>query len=158
MTKIKIVFRERIGTRFYVLLQQNISPPALALSISVGMVMGLLPLPWISVLLCIMIACLFQLNQIAIQLANYAVYPLQLICLYPFSLLGQRLIWSDQQFTADFLHNLSQYEVMYIMQHFGTFFAQAIVGWLLLAPILLLVCYRLTLLLVRHWVLATNNP
>lgn len=158
ITKIKTMLSERIGARLYALLQQNIAPPAFALSISTGMVMGLLPIPWISVLLCIIIAFLFRLNQIATQLANYAAYPVQLVCLYPFSLLGRLFVWPEREFSADFLHNLLQSDAMYIMQHFGAFFAQAIVGWVLLAPVLLLIFYRLILLLLRRRTLAASNP
>lgn len=54
--------------------------------------MGTMPLLWGTSLLCILLAHLLRLNQVALQSVNYLLYPLQLALLVPFFKLGAWLI------------------------------------------------------------------
>jgi hypothetical protein len=67
------------------------SPEAMALSVAVGFILGVFPLPGCPTLLCALAAVLLRLNAPAVQVVNYLVYPLQLALFAPFMRLGGRL-------------------------------------------------------------------
>jgi hypothetical protein len=50
-----------------------------------------MPLVWGTTIICILLAYLFGLNQVALQAVNYLLYPLQLTLLIPLFKLGNRL-------------------------------------------------------------------
>ena len=66
------------------LLKQGTAPEKIALSLSMGFVLGIFPVIGSTTLLCAAAAFMFKLNLPAIQLVNYFVYPLQLGLLLPF--------------------------------------------------------------------------
>ena len=70
---------------------QGVSPRKLALTISLGIFIGTVPVLWGSTLLCAVLAVLFRLNHPSIQAANYLVYPLQLALIVPFYRVGARI-------------------------------------------------------------------
>ena len=74
------------------LLRQGITPEKIALSLSIGICLGVFPLLGSTTILCTLAAILFRLNLPAIQLVNYFVYPLQLALLIPFIRLGEALL------------------------------------------------------------------
>ncbi len=65
-------------------LKQGASPSKLALTVSFGIILGIFPILGTTTALCIATAVIFKLNHGAIQVANYAVYPIQLILVIPF--------------------------------------------------------------------------
>lgn len=72
-------------------LMQGISPRRLALTLSLGFVLGCIPMVGIPTALCALIALAFRLNLPAIQAANYAAMPLQVALVVPFVRLGGKL-------------------------------------------------------------------
>ncbi|MGD0891583.1 MAG: DUF2062 domain-containing protein [Terracidiphilus sp.] len=70
------------------LLRQGITPEKIALSIALGITLGVTPVLGSTSILCFLAAIAFRLNVPAIQLVNYAVYPLQFALLIPFIRLG----------------------------------------------------------------------
>lgn len=70
---------------------QGVSPRKLALTISLGIFIGTVPLLWGSTLICAVLAVAFRLNQLSIQAANYLVYPLQIALIVPFYRMGARI-------------------------------------------------------------------
>lgn len=132
------------------LLKQGITPEKIALSLALGIVLGIFPVIGVTTLLCIAAAFLFKLNLPAIQLVNYLVYPLQLVLLLPFYRAGEWL------FRAEHLP-LSVKEILAMMDEdlWETILflwettANAMVVWVLLAPFMVLFLYgliRLTIL------------
>ncbi|MBI1753919.1 MAG: DUF2062 domain-containing protein [Acidobacteria bacterium] len=77
------------------LLKEGLSPRGLAWSLAAGLAIGVSPLFGTSTALCVGVALLFRLNQPAMQLANYAAYPLQILLLIPFIRLGERLFGAE---------------------------------------------------------------
>jgi len=67
---------------------QGVSPRKLALTISLGIFVGTVPVLWGSTLICAVLAVLFRLNHPGIQAANYLAYPLQLALIVPFYRMG----------------------------------------------------------------------
>src|SRR5579872_6178647 len=77
------------------LLRQGLSPERLALSVALGIALGVFPVLGTTTLLCGLAAILFRLNVPAMQLVNYLVFSLQLALLIPFIRLGELLYGAD---------------------------------------------------------------
>ena len=73
-------------------LSQGISPRRLALTLALGFAVGCIPVVGIPTVLCAGLALVLRLNLPAIQMANYAAMPLQLILIVPFVRLGAWLV------------------------------------------------------------------
>jgi uncharacterized protein (DUF2062 family) len=73
------------------LLRQGVSPEKIALSVALGVTLGVFPVLGSTTALCALAAFALQLNLPAIQLVNYFVYPLQIALLIPFFRLGEKL-------------------------------------------------------------------
>src|ERR1700722_16933181 len=69
-------------------LSQGISPRRLALTLALGIAIGCLPVFGITTALCAVLAVTLRLNLPALQAANYAVMPLQLLLIAPFVRMG----------------------------------------------------------------------
>jgi len=67
------------------------SPSTLAWSIAVGLLIGINPVMGTTTLFCLAICFPFRLNVAAAQIANHAVFPLQLLLVVPFIRLGSRV-------------------------------------------------------------------
>jgi len=73
------------------LLRMGASPRTLAWSIAAGVVIGINPILGSTTFLCLAIAFFLRLNVAASQIANHAVYPLELLLVIPFIRLGSRI-------------------------------------------------------------------
>jgi uncharacterized protein (DUF2062 family) len=91
----KAVFNGAWLKPFVQLLRQGVSPEKLALTIALGIMLGVTPVLGSTTLLCTLAALLLRLNLPAIQLVNGVVYPLQFILLIPFYRLGAWIFGAD---------------------------------------------------------------
>lgn len=83
--------------RLQSIMSSGMTPQKLALTLCLGSALGTMPLVWGTSLVCLLLAHLFRLNQIALQSVNYLLYPLQLALLVPFFKLGAWLFpWGPQ--------------------------------------------------------------
>ena len=73
------------------LLRQGLSPVKLSLVIALGITLSIFPVLGTTTLICTLISILFNLNLPAMQLANYAAFPLQVILFFPFLKLGETI-------------------------------------------------------------------
>ena len=69
---------------FVALLKQGVSPEEIALTIAIGISLGVIPMLGTTTMLCTLAAVTLRLNLPAILLVNGLVYPLQLTLLVPF--------------------------------------------------------------------------
>ena len=104
------------------------TPRKLVLTLCLGCAVGVLPLVWGTSLLCILLAHLLRLNQVALQSVNYLLYPLQLALLIPFYKLGAWLFpWdpplSPQIFSALAAHPLDSWHLL------GWITLQSLAAW-----------------------------
>lgn len=83
--------RRRIVEPLLALLKQGVAPDRLALSVAIGIVVGNMPILGASTVLCAAIALGFRLNLVAIQAAQAAMAPTQLLLIIPFLRLGEWL-------------------------------------------------------------------
>jgi len=84
-------FDRRVVEPIVALVTQGITPEKLALSLAIGIVLGVFPVLGSTTILCAVAALIFQLNLPAIQLVNYLIYPVQLFLLVPFIRIGEML-------------------------------------------------------------------
>jgi len=117
-------------------LRQGITPEKIALTIALGLVLGIFPILGSTTLLCGLAALWLRLNQPVIQLVNYFAYPLQLALIIPIYRAGEMLFRQAptplsislmfERFSADFWQFLRDY---------GMIAVHGIVVWCLLAPL-----------------------
>ncbi|GJM30702.1 MAG: membrane protein [Cyclobacteriaceae bacterium] len=68
------------------------NPEKLALTVALGVTLGVFPVLGVTTILCFLVAIPLKLNVIIIQMANYLVYPLQLITFIPLIKIGGNLL------------------------------------------------------------------
>ena len=73
------------------LLRMGATPRSLAWSIAVGLLIGINPIVGTTTLFCLAAAFSFRLNVVASQIANHAMFPLELALVIPFIKLGSRV-------------------------------------------------------------------
>ncbi len=128
-------------------LRQSISPQRLALTLALGVAVGCLPVIGVPTLICAALAVALRLNLPAIQAANYAVMPLQLLLIVPFVRLGGRLFGSGRATAAG---SMLHAPWMGLLTQAGGLAGQALLAWLLIAiPAVALLTFMLTALLRR---------
>jgi len=133
-------------------LRQGMSPRRLALTLALGLAVGCIPVVGIPTLVCAALALTLRLNLPAIQAANYAAMPLQLILIVPFIKLGGWLLAGFGRSTGNPILHTSP---LALITEMGGFAEQALLAWLVIAiPAVLLMTFALTLLLRRVPVLA----
>lgn len=77
--------------RLRTVMSSGLTPEKLARTFCLGGAIGVMPLLWGTSLLCMALAHVLRINQVALQTVNYLLYPLQLVLLVPFFKLGMRL-------------------------------------------------------------------
>jgi uncharacterized protein (DUF2062 family) len=128
--------RRRLLDPLAALLQQGLSPEGLALSLVVGLALGIIPLWGTSTALCVGAAAAFRLNQVAMQAANYLAYPLQLALLIPFIRLGERLFGTPRlPISLPMLQAALKTDPWGTLGAFWTSLWHATLAWLLVVPL-----------------------
>ena len=67
------------------------------LSLTLGFYLGLFPVVGLTTLLCLLATFLFRLNPLIIQVANFSVFPLQLVLICPFMKAGRILFFTKKE-------------------------------------------------------------
>ncbi len=99
-----------------------------------GIILGVFPVLGATTILCGMAAIILRLNLPAIQLANYMVYPLQLVLLIPFFHLGDLLFQVEPlPLSTQELITLLRSDLWGTILAFWNTTLRAIVAWLLVS-------------------------
>jgi uncharacterized protein (DUF2062 family) len=133
-------------------LRQGLTPHQLALTLALGVTLGVLPTVWGTSVLCLLAAWMLRLNQPLMQLLNYFVFPLQILLLAPFLQLGYFLFggetpplvqaWEPQRLLSEPLQTL---------RLAGEASLLALAGWALAAPLLAVLCYGIGIAAVARY-------
>ena len=150
-TRMREFFQNRIIQPIQRLLLQGITPQKIALTIALGIVLGVFPVMGTTSLLCAAVAIALRLNLPAIQSVNYVMYPLQLLLIVPFIRAGefilraQRTTLTLKQMIA-LLHDgfLPAMHTLWILA------VQGIFAWLLIAPAAIALLYFVSLSITRR--------
>jgi uncharacterized protein (DUF2062 family) len=130
-------FYRRVALPILALLRMGASPRRLAWSIAIGLLVGINPLLGSTTLLCMAVAFAFRLNLAASQLANHAMYPLQLVLIVPFLQVAARLFGTGPlPFSAKTLYADARARPVHLMRQLWTWEWHALIVWGALAVIL----------------------
>jgi uncharacterized protein (DUF2062 family) len=139
---VKQFLKTRLVDPIVALLTQGITPKKIAMSVAIGVVVGCFPLLGTTTTLCTIAAVVFGLNLPAIQLVNYLVYPLQLFLLIPFVRLGEMMVHAHAQpLNAHIFVAYAKEGPRVALSKLGSTAVHAVAGWLLIAPIALVLIY-----------------
>lgn len=126
------------------ILRQGVTPEKLALSVALGVVIGVIPLLGWSSALCALIALIWGLNVPAIQLVNYFLYPAQIALLIPFFRLGEKLFRARHlPLSVPKIYGFAHANLWGAVKLLWTTTWHAIVVWALIAPFVAVLLYFL---------------
>ena len=125
------------------LLLRGHSRRRLAWALALGVTLGVAPLVWGTTLLCLLLAVALRLPIVAVQAANYAVYPLQIALLFPFLTVGQYLLAPGQPEVLPRLRETLAVDPLLCARLFWQVNLRGLVVWLVVAPLLVWSEYRL---------------
>ena len=136
--------RRRITGPILDLLRQGVTPEKIAISIALGITLGVTPVLGSTSILCFLAAAALRLNLPAIQLVNYLVYPLQFALLIPFFRMGE-WIFSAQPSNVSVAHvlELIRADVWGAITTLWTATLHALVAWLAAGSLAALAMYLL---------------
>jgi uncharacterized protein (DUF2062 family) len=133
-------------------IKQGISVERLAVSLALGITVGLIPLYGVTTLIIGLIAISLRLNVVAMQVAHYIVHPLQLALLIPFLKLGDTLIKSsDVSFTISQYIHLFKTDFWGALHELWLINLSAIGIWLVLSIPLFIVLYYSLIYTIRKY-------
>ena len=151
MTGTDLVPNYRWLRPFIQLLRQGVSPEKIALTIALGIILGVTPVLGSTTLLCTFAAILFRLNLPAIQLVNGVVYPLQFILLIPFYRLGAWMFRADAStMSLNGVKALIREGVGQAVRTLWVVTMHALFAWLALGLVALAILYAVLVPLVRQ--------
>lgn len=132
-------------------LKIGLSPHKIALAASLGIFIGLSPLLGLTTIICATLAFVFRLNMGIIQAANYLVYPLQLILMFPFMLTGTRLFDPKQLVDPAMIKEFGALPFWEVLGMLGNWYLYGTLIWLITALPVAFLIYRILLrILNRH--------
>jgi uncharacterized protein (DUF2062 family) len=134
------------------LLRQGMTPEKMALSIALGITLGVTPVLGFTSALCFMAAVLLGLNSVAIQLVNYLVYPLQIVLLIPFIRIGEWLFAAQpMKLSAERILSLIRQNVWTAISTLWVATMHAMVAWLVFGSLASLFLYLLLVPALRKF-------
>jgi uncharacterized protein (DUF2062 family) len=123
-------------------LRQGITPQKIALTVAIGVTVGLFPVLGSTTLLCFLAGILLKLNQPIIQAVNYLVYPLQVAGIYFFIRIGEWLTRTPPlQFSIAGLIQQFRAAPLHFFQEFGMTALRGVLAWTLIAPLVAAALY-----------------
>ena len=135
-------WQRRVVAPIVAQLRQGITPEKIALTIALGLVLGIFPILGSTTVLCGLAAVALRLNQPVIQLVNYFAYPLQLALIIPIYRAGEILFFKTPvPLSIPFLFERFKADFGQFLRDFGMIAVQGIVVWCLLAPVVVAVLY-----------------
>jgi uncharacterized protein (DUF2062 family) len=147
----KDFLKNKIQAPILNLLKEGLNPQELARALSLGCVIGVIPMLGTTVLLCAVVAKVFKLNQVAIQITNYAVYPLQFVLLIPFFRMGEKIFGAKE-----IPLNISEMMTMFkespqmFMEQFLLTGLRGVVAWFLVAIPTYFLIERILLIILQR--------
>jgi uncharacterized protein (DUF2062 family) len=129
-----------VTQRLQGVLSCGLTPRKLAQTICIGTALGIMPLVWGTSLICVIVAHVLKLNQVALQSVNYLLYPVQLVLLIPFFKLGMWLFPWGPNMPTNTLSGLIQNPGLSSLNLLGWIMLKSLAAWIVTAlPVALLV-------------------
>lgn len=131
-------------------LRQGVSPQRLAFTLVLGCCFGCIPMVGISTVLCALVALKLRLNQPAIQAANYAMLPLQIVLVLPFVRLGGWMMASSSHAPAQTAQLLAHFSPLHLAGGVAHLATQALLAWFVVALPTVLLLTPVLAHMLRH--------
>jgi uncharacterized protein (DUF2062 family) len=139
------VRRRRVVDPIIAQLVQGVTPQKIALTIALGLMLGVFPILGSTTALCALAGVFLRLNQPIIQLVNYLGYPFQLALLIPFYRAGEHLLGrAPIPLSIPLLFERFSADVWQFLRDFGMVGVGGILVWLIIAPFGVALIYLLT--------------
>jgi uncharacterized protein (DUF2062 family) len=133
------------------LLRQGVTPEKIALSLALGVALGVFPVLGSTTALCALAALVLRLNLPAIQIVNYFVYPLQVGLLIPFCRLGERLFRAPHlPLSVPQIYAMIHASMGNAIRSLWTTTWHAIIVWCLVAPVFAAMAYAILVPALRR--------
>jgi uncharacterized protein (DUF2062 family) len=139
---------------FVELLKQGVSPEKIALTVALGVSLGVTPVIGSTTMLCTLAAISLRLNLPAILLVNGVVYPLQLTLLVPFLRAGAWMFRVEHtKLSIGQIFNLIRTDIWHAIASLWIATMHALVVWLIAGCVVSSTVYLVLLVLLRRfWV------
>jgi uncharacterized protein (DUF2062 family) len=142
--------------RFAALMGQGHTPEKIALSVALGITLGLFPIFGTTTLLCVVAAVALRLNHPAIQLTNQVMYLVQIPLIVVFIRIGESMLGvAPIPFSATVMMAELRTHPALLFERFGTAGLHGILGWAAVAPLVVGLTYAVLLPIIR---VATRRP
>jgi len=140
------------------LLRQGITPEKIALSLAIGICLGVFPALGSTTALCALAAIVFRLNLPAIQLVNYLVYPLQLALIIPFIRFGEVLFGAPHaSLSLTIIFESIKRSAWQTTKTYWTSGWHAMIAWCLVGPAAIWILYMILAPLLRRLARVSAN-
>jgi uncharacterized protein (DUF2062 family) len=150
ISRLNRFWRERVLALILGQLAQGITPEKIALTIALGLNLGLFPILGATTMLCLLVGVWLKLNQPVIQLINWLASPLQLMMILVFVRIGEWIMRAQRvSFSIPELIRRFRASPTKFFQEFGLTGLHGIVAWLVIAPFLTMLIYFTLLPLLK---------
>jgi len=142
LQRLKHFWRDRVLALIIAQLAQGITPQKIALTIALGLALGIFPILGATTTLCLIAGFWLRLNHPVLQLVNWLVSPLQLVLIVVFVRIGEWIMRAAPvSFSIPELLRKFHESPMKFLREFGLTGLHGIVAWLLIAPFLTALIY-----------------
>ena len=130
-------------------LRQGLQPRACGQAVASSLTIGLFPIMGFSTVMNTLSAARFRLNQPVVQVCNWIIGPVKIALIFPFLRLGEALFQAEpfRLSLVDFSQRFFS-DAGATTAEFAWTFVHAITGWLVCAPLIYFVIYKLSQVLV----------
>lgn len=123
-------------------LTQGLSPEKIAMTVAVGLTIAVNPVVGTTTILCFAAAWALRLNQPIIQAINWSSYALQLLLIFPFIRLGERIFGAEpERRTLQQLVAMAKTDTLGTIRNLGATIGHAVAAWVLVAPLMIAAIY-----------------
>ncbi len=146
----RIPDRAKVAAAIVAQLTQGLSPEKIALTVAVALCIAVNPVIGTTTIGCFVAAWALRLNQPIMQTINWSSYALQLLLIFPFIRLGEKIFHAppERRSFAE-LAALMKADPLGSLAMLSSTIGHAVVAWLLVAPLILAAVYFATLPLIR---------
>lgn len=151
-------FRRKIVSPILEQLNRGVTPRKVALSVALGVTLGVFPIIGASIVVCAAAGYLLRLNMPIVILVSFIVYPLQIPLVLVFIKLGVPLFGADPlPLTPAELKARLLSEPLSLFKDFGESILYAVLAWAVIVPVATAILYFLFLPLIRRLPLAAES-
>ncbi len=133
-------------------LLQGLTPRKLAVTIAMGIVLGIFPIFGTTTLLCLVVAYFLRLNIPMIQIINYLVTPLQLLFMIPFIKVGTYIFnLNPFPYSIDETLELFEKDFLLLLNKTGIALGIGIGVWGVVAIPLFIILFYVSFFILSRW-------